>query len=213
MASASDHPSRLASACATVHLLALALWLAGVLASGLAAAVAFPTVKALAPRLTDYAGPSDQHFLVIAGSVARRVFLIADVVSFACATIASGTMILLVAVFREPRGRPATIVRALSLGVGVAALASLLLIVTPRLDAATAAHWQALRVNDAPQIALHKAGVDDIHPVASRLVSVMAGAVFIALAAGLWASVRPWSPSCGGGLNDEVPLLARKTRS
>ena len=57
-------------------LAAIALWLGVLLVSGLTAAVAFPTMKPLAPQLPDYAAVSD-HWKITAGAIANRVFTVA----------------------------------------------------------------------------------------------------------------------------------------
>lgn len=197
--------SALAAVVQVVHITALAVWLAGVMAAGVVAATAFPTLRTLGVRVPEYAAPGEVHYLVAAGSVARRVFFLADAVSFVSSIVAVGTLLILVTLLGTPRNRPATLVRALALGVALASLASMLLIVTPRLDRATTAHWSAMRAGDAAAMTTHKAEVDEVHPIASRLVSVMAGGVLVGLVAGAWSMARPWRD--GGSL--ETPLLAR----
>lgn len=182
-----DRPGR--AVCETLHIVALALWLAATLASGLVAAVAFPAMKSLAPTIPGYAEPS-QHYLIAAGAIAQRVFLVADVVNFVAGIIALATLGVSVLVLGTPARRPATIVRSLGVAIAIACLASLLLIVTPRVVGASTQHWAALKANDLAAARTHKAALDDVHPIASRLTGGMAFCVFIALVSGVWSIAR-----------------------
>lgn len=177
------------------HITSLAIWLAATLGATLTAALAFPILKSLHPTLPDYPSFQDQHYLIAAGSVAQRGFLIADLVQFPASIIAVITLAVPVVFMNAPIKRPAGIVRMLTVAVALAACASLLLIVTPQLTAATQAHWAAMKAGDAAAVARHKASVDEIHPVASRLTGTMAISVLIALIAAVWSLARPWTAS------------------
>lgn len=175
--------------CETVHVVSLALWLAATFGSALAAAIAFPTMKALRPTLAGYASP-EEHYLIAAGSVAQRVFFAADVVHFSAALVALASLGASVLIFGTPARRTATVIRTLSLSVAVAALASLLLIVTPKVVSSAGAHWAALKSGDVAAAAMHKASMDEVHPIASRLMGVMGVSVLISLSAAAWSLAR-----------------------
>lgn len=179
-----DRPAR--AICETTHIVALALWLAATLASALVAAVAFPAMKSLAPTLPGYAEPS-QHYLIAAGTIAQRVFLIADIVNFVAGIVALATLGTSILILATPARRPAIIVRSLSVTIAIACLASLLLIVTPRVVDASTRHWGALKSGELAAAQTHKAALDDVHPIASRLTGGMAFCVVIALIAGVWS--------------------------
>lgn len=191
------------------HIGALALWLAATLGSALAAAVVFPTMKALQPRLPDYAAYAGDHALIAGGSVAQRVFLIADIIQFPASLIAVITLAIPVVFMGASLKRPAGVARTLAMGIAVAAFASLLFIVTPQLNAATTAHWAAMKLNDAPEIARHKAAVDEIHPIASRLMGAMGLSVLTALIAACWSLTRPSIAPAPPASRYEEPALAR----
>lgn len=175
----------------TLHILSLALWLAATLGSALAAAVLFPTLKSLHPRLPEYEAYQGEHFLVAAGTVAQKIFLIADMVHLPAALIAVITLVLSVRARGVLSKRPATAVRAVSLAVALACLGAMLLIVTPRLVSHTKQHFAAMQQNNASAIAAHKAAVDDIHPIASRLMGTMALSTLLSLASGAWSLASP----------------------
>lgn len=174
-----------------VHLLALCLWSAGLLAAGLSAALVFPTLKGLSPTLAGFSAEFAQsHYLVAGGSIAQRAFFVSDLISFFGAMVAIVTLAVLIVVHRLPTRRSSTIVRALALALAVASLASMLIIVTPALNTATRLHWAAIKLGDAGSIAERKLEVDQLHPLATNLMVGMLGCVLVALVAGMWALAR-----------------------
>src|SRR6185295_5853324 len=68
----------------SVHLVSATVWLGTLLATGLGAAIAFPSMRSLKPTVTDYRVPEDQHWLIVAGHVARPLFSVGDVASGCC---------------------------------------------------------------------------------------------------------------------------------
>jgi hypothetical protein len=174
--------------CHTVHLASLGVWAGAVVMAGATAAVAFPTLRDLNVRVSGPApGFEDDHFRFAAGAVAQRVFLIGDVISFACAMLSGVTLLALIAVFGISARRPATIVRALALGVALASLAAMLLIVTPRINAASVQHFAAAKSGDAAAAAIHKHAVADLHPLARNLLFAEIVAVLVSLVSGAWS--------------------------
>lgn len=180
--------------CETVHLAALGLWLGVLTAAAAFAASVFPIMRDLDPRLPAYSAYQGEHWLIAGGAVAQRVFLITDVVQFICAVLSISTLGCLIALFDLPRGRPATIVRACSLSLAMACSAGTIIIVAPQLNTALNLYWAAARAGDAAAVALHRAAVDELHPVSTKLMGGTIVFVLIALVCGLWATVRPWRP-------------------
>jgi len=137
-------------------------------------------------------------------------------VQFVCAVLAMGTLGCLIAFLGLPRQRPATIVRACALGLALACAAGSIIIVAPPLNAALKMYWRAAQVGDMGAVAVHKAAVDELHPIASKLMAGTVLAVFVAFIAGLWATARPWegakatAASRGRGRYEEPTLLRGK---
>lgn len=198
--------------CETLHLVALGLWLGTLVAVGAAAAVMFPAMKALNVRLADFPGDGADHYRIAAGRIAERVFLVGDIIMFPCALIAAATLGVLLTIHRIPVARPAAIMRSLALGVALAALAALLLIVTPGINRGAQGHFAAARIGDVAAAQRHMAAVDDLHPIATNLMLVEFLGVFIALVCGAWSLARPTvrfgSPTTSESRYEE-PALAR----
>jgi hypothetical protein len=178
--------------CETVHVLALALWLGVLVAAGVFAMTIFPTARALKPALPDYSAFSGEHALIIGGQIAQNVFLATDTIVFACAMIAMLTLAALVTVLGVPNRRPAVIIRIVALSFALACAAGSLIVVNPSLNTALRSYWAAAKAGDNTSALAHKASADELHPLASRLLSGGAIAVFIGLSAGVWSIARPW---------------------
>lgn len=184
-----------------VHLTCLGLWAGVVAISGATAAVAFPTLKAMDVRVPGLApGFESDHYRFAAGAVAQRVFLIADIVSFTCALGAAASLLAMVLWLKLPVAKGSLFVRALALGVGLAALAAALFVVTPQINTAAQLHLAAAQAGDEAAAAVHRKAVNDLHPMASYLLGAEFFGALIALAAGAWslgespARVKPPGP-------------------
>jgi len=178
----------------TVHLSALGIWLGVTAGVAATAAIAFPTARDLGVRVLDLPESAAMQHRFVAGAIAERVFLFGDTVGFGCAMLAAVSMGALLAMGAWSPRRIGTIVRALSLGVALAAFASLLLIVTPGINAASKRHLAAARAGDVAAAGTHAEAVDDLHPLASRLIAAQAAGVFVALVGGLWSVSRRAGP-------------------
>lgn len=187
----------------TLHLMSLGVWAGAVLISGATAAVAFPTLKSLGVRLEKLpeAMQAESAFRLAAGAVAQRVFLIADMLSFACAVIAGVTLLGLMLAGALPRSRPATYVRGIAYGVGLASLAALLFVVTPRIITASKEHMRAALAGDIAAAERARAASADLHPIATNLMVAEVLGVLIALSLGAWAAAKSDAsgPAVDGG--------------
>lgn len=201
--------------CVAVHLTALGLWAGAVAISGATAAVAFPKLhgmEVLIRKPVIAPGFEEDHFRFAAGGVAQTVFLIADMVSFACAFAAAVTLLAMVVWLKLPTRRVSTYVRALAVGIALAALAASLFVVTPQINAAAAAHLQAAIAGDAATAAVHRRAAADLHPFASVLLLLQLGGALIAAFAGAWslAEMPAAERSVGKAAYPEPDLLKRK---
>ncbi|HVU64429.1 MAG TPA: hypothetical protein VHC70_10660 [Phycisphaerales bacterium] len=193
--------------CTAVHLTSLGLWAGAVAISGATAAVAFPTLHDMKVRLPELpAAFEDDAYRFAAGAVAQRVFLITDIASFVCATLAGVTLLVLFVKRGVDRARPITYVRSLAYGVALASLAATLFVVTPGIIAASKNDLNAARVGDAAASAAARKASADLHPIAKNLLMAEFLGASVALFLGAFASASgPLSPSPGAPEESEYP--------
>lgn len=203
--------------CETIHLLALGLWAGALGATGAFAASTFPIVRAENPRLPAYEAYAGEHWRIMAGKVVQRGFFISDIVQFVCALLAVATFGAMVSFLGMPRRNPTTILRALALSVALACAAGTIIIVAPQLNAAMAAYWAAAAEGHMEAVAVHRAAVDRLHPIASRLMGATFLCVLTAFVGGLWAVASGgWRPSGAEPAASDPypePALARGRRA
>lgn len=162
--------------------------------TGVVAAVAFPTMRALDPSLPGYAGYGGAHWSLAAGVLAERVFHIGFAVAGVCLLVCVGAVGVMLA--RREGGRM-PIVRAglllVTLGVFLAHVAWL----QPRMDEAAAEYRAAAAAGEGERAIAAKARFDGMHPNASRLVMGATASALALFAASAWAASgrRP----AGGG--------------
>lgn len=183
--------------CETVHIVALALWLGFVVAAGTFAATVFGVTKSLDPRLPGYEAYAGEHYLIVGGKMAQTVFFVADVVQFACSLIVVTTLIAILKMRGAESKRAAMVIRASAVVVAMACVASLLVIVNPKLTTATRLYWEAARAGDAATVAVHKAIAADTHPYASALMVTTAIMVLVAIVSAVWSIARLGAPDPG----------------
>lgn len=152
----------------------LGLWLGSVLVSGVTAAVAFPTMKSLAPTVPGYHVPADEHFLIVAGAVAQRVFNIVGIVQIVC--LALVVAVLLLARWRMPRPNPVgPWWWAGRIALAATACATIwALSVQMRLNDLIAAYWSAAQAGEAAAAAIARDQFRAYHPTSTRALSISA---------------------------------------
>src|SRR5690242_5451454 len=84
--------SRRVAVLESLHCAALAFWLSAIVLSAGAAAILFPLMHTLDPRLPEYATYTGPHWSLAAGAVANRIFAISGVISLAAAAVALGAL-------------------------------------------------------------------------------------------------------------------------
>ncbi len=163
------------------HAAGLGVWLAVLVAAGLAAAVAFPEMKELDPRLPDYAAYTGDHWMIAAGHIGRRVFSIADRVQLVAAAVSVLTLAI-VTRLRLSTG-PWLALRWIAVGVAAGLAIYNGLVLAPKMDADLLAYWSAAREGDQVKAAEHRAVFSAQHPQASRVLTIGAAGVFVAVVA------------------------------
>ncbi|MFN7020224.1 MAG: hypothetical protein ACK4WH_02710 [Phycisphaerales bacterium] len=191
----------------TIHHLALALWLGVIVAAGAFAAIVFPTMKSLEPALPGFAGYSGPHWRIAGGKLGQQIFLLTDIVQFACVVVTVATLLcLFVTLGASPqRRRPAAWFRTLGLSLAFASAAGQILIVGPQMNGALKNFWAAAGAGNAELAAIHQGAFDQLHPIASWLLAGSAVGLLAALTAGIWSLARPWAAGPSSGEPSEAP--------
>jgi len=190
-------PATLVRVAESVHLFSLALWLGGVVMSGVVAAVVFPLMRDLDPTLGAYPEFTGDHANLGAGRIAARVFLIADGVQFVCGFGALAALAVLILRGALSNRRLTHGVRVVAMAVALTSLSYQLLLLAPRMDRNLSAYWAAAEAGDNQSAETARLAFNEDHPTASRTLSITAFAVATTLAFGLWSCQAPHRPRRG----------------
>jgi hypothetical protein len=170
-----------------LHAAALGVWIGTIVLSAVSAAVLFPTMHSLDPRLPAYASYSGPHWSLAAGTVANRIFYISGIVELACAAVAALTLLAVVATRSLPRWAV-----ALRLSVAAGMVVGWLL----RLDQARligvelGGYERAASAGDSVAAEVHRSAIASLHPTATSLMAVTLGLLLLALIASLLSTLR-----------------------
>lgn len=171
-----------------VHVVALALWLGGVVMAGLAAAIIFPTMRSLEPRLATYPDYTGDHWMLAAGKVAARIFHATDIAQGVCAVLAVVSAAVLGLSGVGAHRRPAGLIWLAGLAASVGVLAASLLWLRPRMDASLHAYWDAGLAGNNPVAEAARQAFSADHPLASNLMAATAACVLATLIAHIVAA-------------------------
>lgn len=157
---------------AVVHAAAMGLCAGVIVATGVAAAIAFPTMRTLAPTLPDYAAV-DEHWMIAAGSVMIRVFSVATVIAAVCVVIGllSSSCELLRA--RHRRG-VAVALRGGALVLLIGVMTHFTGFVLPRMNRAFNDFRQAAVAGEIERAEASRSAFSEDHPLASRELGAIA---------------------------------------
>lgn len=168
-----------------VHVTALGIWVGTIAMTGAAAGVLFPQIKALAPTTAVFEKYTGEHWLLIAGRPASRIFAISDMVQFSLALI---VLLSFIGLYTSGslRRHWATAIHTIGLSIIIAVFCYYMLVLAPRMDMALKAFWTAAENGAMDAAAKHRAAFDADHPVASRLYSVLAFVLLGTTLAAAW---------------------------
>lgn len=195
-----------------LHLFALSIWFGTVLMTGLTAGVLFPTIRSLEPTTPLFAGYPEDHWVIIAGHVAARLFMVCDAIQMGCGAIALLTFGIVLSKLRKGASRPiAALVRSIVLTVAFLLLSFQIFVLGPRMQVSLRGFWdnaQAAKVEDAER---YRAAFDKDHPIASSVLGATAVAVMAAWFCGAFGLAT--SGGCDGkggcGCGPACQCLAR----
>lgn len=182
--------------CQGVHLAAVAIWLGATIMTGAAAAIAFPTMRDLAPALPDFAEYPADHWIIAAGTLMNKVFSVLDYASVALAVIAAQALVLAAMPCRLRLSAPSSIIRIPAMLAALGAVAYSLLILRPQMSTHLRDFHDHALAGRVEQADAARALFDALHPPASNALSVIAAALVVLLIAGLWSlATDPHVPS------------------
>lgn len=172
--------TRAARVCQTLHIVALAVWMGAVGMSGLVAAIVFPTMRELDPTLGAYPDYAGDHALLGAGQIASRVFFAVDIIQFACASLALGTVVVLV-VTGYSLNTLARVFRVIVLCMTLALLSYHLFLFMPELQRLLNGYWDHAALGDTATADQYKDRFLAHHTTASRILGALTLMVLINL--------------------------------
>lgn len=198
-------------ACEVVHLLALAVWFGAVTMAAVVAAIVFPLMRRLEPTLGRYPLFEGDHAVLAGGHVGNSVFLVADIVQFACAGVVLATTIGLVGFLGWPMRRIVTGVRLLAIGGALLVVSYHLMVLAPRMNENLREYWALAEAGKTQEAETARAAFSADHPKARNTMGGTAALVLVAFIAGAWG-VQTGPGGARRGSELEVPALARGGR-
>lgn len=153
-------------------------------ATGAAAAIAFPTMRDLAPDIPGLESVGD-HWMIAAGSVMAPVFTV--VVSLAAAAIALATLLWVVQTLRGRSASRALVTRGVALLVTLAVAGHSQIVLVPRMNANFNGFLAAARNGDDAEVRRLRDAFDADHPVSSRSLSAIFALSLVSAALTIWA--------------------------
>ncbi|MEM9166604.1 MAG: hypothetical protein AAGB48_06220 [Planctomycetota bacterium] len=198
-----------------VHIVAAGLWAGVVIATGAAAAIIFPTVRGLEPTVGTYPNYSGEHWRLLAGQVAARLFAVGDIVQFICAML-TGVSLAIIALQRDAWASRTIILARLTVYAAVLMLvAYAVLVLGHRMNTNLAEYWAAAKIGDNQTAASARQAFQKDHGPASAVMGSTAAGVFVLTVLGVvGATSRPAAASASPPLQApprlETPDLARR---
>lgn len=184
--------------CELVHLSVLGLAAGVLVMTGAAAAVAFPTMKSLAPALPGFAVDPAQHWSIAAGSVMNRVFGVADAIVLSAAIAAVLTLIVVSLVARRGLASMTGVLRCAALVALCGAVGLSWFGLRPKMQGNLESYWSAAREGRVEDAAKFKAAFDADHPRASMLLTMQFVLCVTALGFGGWNALGARGPGGEG---------------
>lgn len=201
--------------CETIHAAVLGVWLGALGLASAAAAIVFPVMKSLDPRVPRFERYDGPHWLLAGGQVGQRVFFTLDIVQFVAVLLAGATLVLMLVRLGLPTRRWSTVLRiAFLLGL-VGILSYRLGYLEPRMQDHLRQYWAAAEAGDGATAARHRDAFDAGHPLETRLLGATALLVLGSIIATAWSIANGSDPTADApSFNSslEEPRLARGVR-
>ncbi|RMH26000.1 MAG: hypothetical protein D6693_07970 [Planctomycetota bacterium] len=162
---------------------ALAFGAGVIAATGLAAALAFPTMRDLDPTLPGL-GVAGDHWMIAAGSVMAPVFTIA--VAVAGIAVALAGLVWVGRTLRGGASAAALVVRGVAILAALAVVGYAQFVLLPRMNHNFASFLAAARTGDAPAAEGFRDAFDRDHPASSRALGAIVTLTLVAAGAHAW---------------------------
>lgn len=177
-----------------IHAALLSVCIGAIVMVGAAAAVAFPAVRKLDPRLPGIQGYAGEHWKLIGGAVMNPAFHVADWVQYA--TVVGAIIAFCIA--RWPR-KPArfsrlSLIRAVVLIAILAVSGYQAVNLRPRMDGNLRALWASARSGNDAAAQVAKAAFDADHGPASLILECSLGLILLAAILSGCSIARSTSP-------------------
>ncbi|MFG0284119.1 MAG: hypothetical protein ACF8R7_06820 [Phycisphaerales bacterium JB039] len=173
-----------------LHISALSVWLTALVVGAASAILGFRTMRQQEPTLPGFAGYEGEHWRLLAGYMADRVFLMVDAVGVVAVLVAG--MTLAVGVARGLRiGRIGALVRAAAVLLSAAVLSANIFLVRPLLDQAVTEYREAAMAGDTTTALQKRDRYDQRHAIARSMMTGLAALVAVALIGAIAQAGRP----------------------
>ncbi|MCL4221889.1 MAG: hypothetical protein KJZ65_11045 [Phycisphaerales bacterium] len=171
--------------CETVHIAALAIWLAALVTGALVAGIIFTTMRELDPTFGFFQAYTGAQADLGAGFIQARIFAVADIIQFASCSLAIIAFIA-AAVLGHTVTRASTLIRAALLACAMVVFSYQYFVLSPRMDTNARAYWQAARAGHSERAAMRHAEFMTDHPASTRTHGFISLSVFATLIASTW---------------------------
>ena len=169
-----------------VQAVCLAAGLASIATAAVTAMALFPRMRAMSVAIPGYAAAPDLHWVIAAGAVMHRVFVIVGWAALVCAGTALALLLASGFAARRLRARP-PVGRIQMLGAAAGLLGFQSCALTPRMTAHLGVFHEAARAGREAEAREARAEFDALHPAANRVLGLgalgMMGAMALALRA------------------------------
>ncbi len=201
--------------CNGVYWLALALWLALLVAAGVSAVAVFSTLGEMDLSWSQYeAFQPDQsdmpyaHAHLAAGHILEPVFTLVDIVQFAVIPLLIITLVLQLTVFKLGFRRPANLIRVTCIVLASGLFAIHAFTRAPQMNRDLNAYWKAAEQGDIATALEHRAAFNRRHPTAEAVLNVTLLLVVVATVASAIAMTP--DPPRGRTSGLQTPYLASR---
>jgi hypothetical protein len=169
------------------HICALSVWLTSLVVGAVTAILGFRVMRHSDPALPEFASYDGEHWRLLAGLMADRVFGVVDGVGVLCALVAGLTLALAAA--RGLRARRIWVmVRVISVLLGALLVSVNVFVLRPLLGQEVRAYRDAARVGDTALALEHRERYDARHAIARGVQTSLAGIVLVGLLGAMWQS-------------------------
>lgn len=173
------------------HLVSAAVWLGALVGAGGSAALLFPRMKELEPRLEAFAAYPGEHWKIAAGQVATRLFVACDAVQMVCAGVCFLSLGLVLSRMKKEGvvAGGAMLVRALALTVAMGLLCYQLFVLGPRMQANVQSYWTLAKAGEVERASDFERAFSADHPTSTNVLGGTAVGVLMLIVSGAWSQV------------------------